>query len=421
MKNLAIERPTTLIKITKSDFEKDSLDESINKNLNYSSIDFYNLEDENDFEPNFDDSKMFNKMSTKDTEHYNITANMYLYEKSEIIKDERYPFKLVSNQFTKKNLIETKNGCLRRFFNDPSSKIKSSKIDNLFVISTLRFDLRVKSYVILDESILVYFLSENDSLSFYKQYYNFLELSFLQSCNWSPVLTPCLISNTNIIYSQEENQIDVELKNNIQQEIVYERKRFVEMVDHFNQLKSEFAKSELIKMAEDLSKGKTAFVFNNTKELAVGSKSNKIMQDAIKIMSGEEIDRIYECLEYDVVPISATKHGAYTVQTLLNYSTNASHRKMISKYFAKEGEFLLAHEIGNYTFQKLLSFDVDLVSSFFVSNFDDVVEHDLGLKVFRRCSEYLNKYKDILLDKLNSYATLPSGMVIQLRQIIINL
>ncbi|EQB61400.1 ribosomal protein hs6-type [Vairimorpha apis BRL 01] len=140
----------------------------------------------------------------------------------------------------------------------------------------------------------------------------------------------------------------------------YGRKRFFSQVEYFNNLKSGLSKVEILQMINDLDNCNIDFVFKDTKKLAVGSKSNKIMQDAIKIMSGDEISKTYDCLEYDIVPICSTKHGAYTIQTLLNYSTNKHHRRLISKYFKKEGEFLLAHDIGNYTFQKLLTFDPNL-------------------------------------------------------------
>jgi hypothetical protein len=225
--------------------------------------------------------------------------------------------------------------------------------------------------------------------------------------------------------SSENNTKEIhEIKIHTEEQVVekvYSRQRFENMVAKFNQLKSSFSKADLKAMLTDLEDRKTDFVFSNTKELAVGSKSNKIMQDAIKLMSGDEINMIYEKLEYDIVPISATKHGAYTIQTLLNYSTNNSHKKIISKYFAKEGEFLLSHEIGNYTFQKIISFDNKLACNFFLSNFQDVVKSELGLKVFKRCLEHLDEYKNDIFNKVNEYKELDMNVYTQLKQILKNL
>lgn len=382
MINFSIEKPTTLIKITKLEFETKCINDSIfTKN-----IDFYN--------DNFDESRIFN----------NLEENM---DEQQLYQEQ--PFKRKKSNIYVNGLIYKKN-----------SRTMSAEKDFNILKSTLKFDIRVKYFKLFDNDVLVYFFCELDALSFYMQYFNFFKLSFQQFCNWSPIQTDTFSEiKPKILYSKN-NKNTTTCKEDTET-IVYGRNRFFEAVEYFNNLKSNYNKNDLQQFSDDVSNNITDFAFCNTKELAVGSKSNKIMQEAFKIMSGEELDNIYDLLGYDIAAISASKHGAYTIQTLLTYSTNISHKQKIVKYFAKEGEFLLAHEIGNYTFQKLASYSQKLVCKFFINNFQDVVQLELGFKVFKRCIQYLSPIKEDLINCLTLYSSLSTGIIGQLKALILNL
>ncbi|KAF9764354.1 hypothetical protein NGRA_0619 [Nosema granulosis] len=423
--NSTIQQPTTLIKIRK--LCRENINENEEEVKIDSGIDFY------DFEFNKKDTADLLRGCEKSFEDFTLT-DAYKKPKVSSMFDSR-PLKgpVLS---PKEDLfihmpidVSSSVNYLKGSLCDSVQTIKKlskrptvADLDIDFVLDNLKFDLRVKEFEITRDYVLVYFFCKADSLSFYKQYFKYLDLSFGSSCDWlstSVQLTGSLdieIGNS-IVKEQIEVQNTKPCEKKVSEEETYCRKRFLDRIEYFNQLKSCFTKTDLKIMMINLEKGATDFVFSNTKELAVGSKSNKVMQEAIKIMSGEELDRIYDNLEYDIVPISATKHGAYTIQTLLSYSTNSSHRNYISKYFLKEGEFLLAHDIGNYTFQKILSFDSDLVYRFFISNFEDVVKTDLGMKVFKRCIEHLEDQKEELMNKIAEYKVVDYNLYTQLKQI----
>lgn len=434
--NSTIQQPTTLIKIRK--YCSENQEEPHGDVKLDAGIDFYNFEfnKKNGFD-------LFRGVSMKDFVPFSASKVLKIEDvcksgysmldigspcSQEKYCDEESFLKMPIDVSPTYNLCKDPlSACSRTSYDDfqANKKAKKLRVRNLdieFVVDNLKFDLRVKDFEITNEYVLVYFFCKADSLSFYKQYFKYLDLSFSSSCDWLSPSVPLTGSfDIEIGNSFAREQIGIQdakpYESEVAEEEVYSRKRFIERIEYFNQLKSCFNKTDLKIMMINLEKGETDFVFSNTKELAVGSKSNKIMQDAIKIMSGHELDKVYEHLEYDIVPISATKHGAYTIQTLLNYSTNSSHRNYISKYFAKEGEFLLAHEIGNYTFQKILSFNNDLVCQFFISNFDDVINTDLGMKVFKRCIEHLEDQKEELITKISEYKEVDNNLYSQLKQI----
>lgn len=407
--NLTIEKPSTLIKIAKTQNKEQLINTNIYKNFQHEGINFYNINLSNS-QYVLDESKILNDLSNmqgKFENDINETKNKKIkLWKLQNLKSLK-PKEIITNNFTF------------------SPYLLNSNIDQIFIFSTLKFDLRVKNFIIFDDYIMVYFFCLSDSLSFYRQYYHFFELSFQVINDWrSNSLDNLLEQEKKYLFSKKpfDEKNDFNYLNEIKSEKTeYGRKRFFSQVEYFNNLKSGLSKVEILQMINDLDNCNIDFVFKDTKKLAVGSKSNKIMQDAIKIMSGDEISKTYDCLEYDIVPICSTKHGAYTIQTLLNYSTNKHHRRLISKYFKKEGEFLLAHDIGNYTFQKLLTFDPNLVRNFFLSNFEDVLNSELGFKVFKRCSDHLEKCKNDIMKILLQRSDIPDATINQIRNIIAHL
>lgn len=310
-----------------------------------------------------------------------------------------------------------------------------------FIRTVLENDIRVKNARYVDGLVFVYFSTLNDSISFYRQFspyteicfshrYDFEQISltsscelgklmlvdyapdddFLDECTAKNVYSPLHImdgrplpsetcrgtTDTNIHIPSLALGIVPDCRRQSQQ-MVFEKK-----VEYFLSLRNFFSKNDMKTMAQSLQTGDTSFLFVNTKELAVGSHSNKIMQEAIKLLSDVEIARVIENLGYDIAPIAANKYGAYTVQMLISVSNTALTQNLLSRYFREFGRFLVTHEIGNYAVQKVLRFDPGLVYDFFLSNAAEVARCELGMKVLRRCLEFFPD-RTALLEKIQEH------------------
>lgn len=86
-------------------------------------------------------------------------------------------------------------------------------------------------------------------------------------------------------------------------------------------------------------------------------------------MNDDEICELIKCIGYDLAPISATKYGAYVIQSLILSSISKNSQNLISCYLEANGRFLITHEIGNYTIQKVLRFDEELIFDLFMKDF----------------------------------------------------
>lgn len=304
-----------------------------------------------------------------------------------------------------------------------------------FIRTALRNDIRVKNSRYIDGLVFVYFYTLDDSISFYKQFspyadmhfshrYDFERLSLLSS-EWQNVdlhaddflddpPTDGLFHLEHIgksgssasavaddilktkMHFHSSSSVDVEAPKPTL-EVIFNKK-----VEYFSSLKNFFSKSDVKVMMQNLEMGSVEFVFKNTKELAVGNQTNKVMQEAIKMLSEVEIAKVIENLTYDIAPIAANKHGAYTVQMLIAASNTTLTQGLLSKYFREFGGFLITHEIGNYAVQKILRFDPDLIFGFFMSNIANVTASSLGTKVLKRCLKFFSN-KKALLEKVQKY------------------
>jgi hypothetical protein len=153
-------------------------------------------------------------------------------------------------------------------------------------------------------------------------------------------------------------------------------------------------------MVQAIEAGSIDFVFRNSKELAVGCKSNKIMQEVIEHLSEKNLVRIIESLGDDIAPIAANKHGAYVVQMLISMARLPETQGLISRCFKRYGRFLIMHEIGNYAIQKIIRFDADLIFEFFESRILDVCGDELGVRILKRCMEFFPEEKCAMLQNI---------------------
>lgn len=160
---------------------------------------------------------------------------------------------------------------------------------------------------------------------------------------------------------------------------------FRKRVDYFNRMRSFFSASDVKKMQALYEGGQRDFLFLNTKELACGSASNLLMQGVVKAATEEQLCRIVEGLGPDIAAISATKYGAYTIQALILSALSPAAQRLISCCFEPFGEFLIDHQIGNYSIQKILHFDAPLVHEMYMRRMAQVIDSPLGLKILKKC------------------------------------
>lgn len=164
-----------------------------------------------------------------------------------------------------------------------------------------------------------------------------------------------------------------------------DRQQFLMRVSYFDRMKNFFSKNDVRKMELLHAEGRNSFLYLNSKEVSCGCFSNVIMQNAVKTISDDRLCEIITNLGFDIAPISATKHGAYTVQTILLSAATGRSQGLLSHYFSPQGAFLIDHSIGNYAIQKILRFDDELVYRMCVANLSSIVASPLGFKVLKRC------------------------------------
>ncbi|TBU18419.1 hypothetical protein CWI42_080400 [Ordospora colligata] len=320
-----------------------------------------------------------------------------------------------------------------------------------FIEASLKNDIRVKSTVFANDAIFVYFFTVNDSISFYEQFNMYAELSFSDLSGFEQILSmpfsewtslslstadgmcindDCILDNyvpveqcspkhfssnemKNLLfpgtiytelqdinpskmytgmYSTVESIVD---HNKILNEIIFEKR-----CEYFLSIRNLFSRADLKSMVQAIEAGNTEFLFRNTKELAVGCKSNKILQEVIEHLSEENLFRIVENLGDDIAPIAANKHGAYVVQMLISMAKLPETQCLISRCFKRYGRFLITHEIGNYAIQKIIRFDADLIFEFFESRIMDVCNDELCVRILKRCMEFFSDDKCAILQSV---------------------
>ncbi|ORD95604.1 hypothetical protein HERIO_2364, partial [Hepatospora eriocheir] len=173
-------------------------------------------------------------------------------------------------------------------------------------------------------------------------------------------------------------------------------------VDYFNKMRSMFPKNDVVRMKSIIDSGIKDILFLNTKELSVGTHSNILIQEGIKSMSENELYEIIKSLGIDIVPIAATKYGAYTIQTLLMNVKGKESLDLLCDNFSPLGQYLITDEIGNYTIQRLLRHREDIVYNLFVQDLESIINNPLGFKVLSRCLEFFVNNKENFLNKIKN-------------------
>lgn len=320
-----------------------------------------------------------------------------------------------------------------------------------FFLMGLKNDIRVRTFKYYNKMMYIYFWDVQDAISFYKQYFKIAEMTFASSyvferdfCRgfnndetdfqfnfYDKPASIEFLDNLDIrepFDCREKQNINnhftvqhhlpvvkiPERDENIKQKIQHIKKeepaevhftnctaskkeQFINRIDYFNKMKNFFSKNDVKKMEALLKSENFGFIFLNSKEISCGSLSNVIMQEAMKIISEDEKCMVIKNLGHDICPIASTKYGAYTIQSIIVYSESAQAQKLLSYYFAKYGEFLFSHEIGNYAIQKVLRFDEELVFELCAKSLQEIIENPLGLKVFKRCLCFFStKYETLI-------------------------
>ncbi|TBU08736.1 hypothetical protein CWI38_0001p0090 [Hamiltosporidium tvaerminnensis] len=297
-------------------------------------------------------------------------------------------------------------------------------------------DKRVKKYEKIFSSIYVHFWNIPDAINFYSQYYGVVPISFSSLIDTKRIFSPEDFESTRVFYEpwrnlQSQNEAEkitlsnlsvlmdvesIEMPEDDSEECLpldnlSENSTFEEKVSYFTKMSKFFSINEVKRMQSLASLGILDFIFINTKEVAVGMHTNIIMQTILKTLTQEQIFLVVNQLGYDIGPISATKYGAYVVQIIISLAESKDLQTSIVKYIGANGYRLLKHPIGNYSIQKILRFQPRFVLNLFLSNLTDLCSNELGIRVFRRCSEFFDDYLDEIKKRLETTPNIDSTMM----------
>lgn len=310
----------------------------------------------------------------------------------------------ILNRKPRNHVIQVKNGLLNRDF----------------ILQTLKFDIRVRRFEERDGSIMVEFDTVDSSLSFYKQYINLVDMNFLADFGYDIFFSDWKISgySSDLINGDFKPFVENIQKKDDRTHCISQGISMEELhsrIHYFNSLKSLYPEDKLQKantknnkiaekgvvdkLLEDAMRN-TDFIIENAKELAVGNTTNVPLQERFREMNEDEMCRFIDRLGNDISAISATKYGAYTIQALISACNTDKTRQLICKYFGENGKYLILHEVGNYSIQKILLFNPDYVFELIVSNLSLILGDFLGFKVLKRCIPALKNKKIQLKEKL---------------------
>lgn len=275
-----------------------------------------------------------------------------------------------------------------------------------FVIEALKHDLRVRNFRKNSESeITVFFYTIEESISFYQQYFKMTEMYFkyendLKICSSFDLNE--IVLNFDLypteIYSFKDVQISKPIK------VLETFEDFELRIDHFNKMKSIYSKGEIKRISNFMESSDFDYILINIKELCVGSATNLIIQSMIAEITDKQLCKLIKALGTDISAISCSKYGAYTIQKLIMACHSKKSQDLLVHNFGPQGRFLLCHEIGNYTIQRILLFNESYISDLFIKNLENMIQNELGIKVFKRCFELLKEKKGVVeaLGKLKS-------------------
>ncbi|ORD94697.1 hypothetical protein ECANGB1_150 [Enterospora canceri] len=296
---------------------------------------------------------------------------------------------------------------------------KMETIDmEMFLRKQIASDLRIREETSKGKKKLIEFWSIEDAIQFYKQYFSMFKMRFVGEFE----LYKCALINekdlnrTKMREFYEKNEIfkakNIEIEHEESFVLDYYKpgkkqstemnetltcKRFMERVQFFNNMHNLFSKNDAKKFKLLLERGVDDFLYQNTKELCVGMYTNVVVQDHLQRMSETDIQNLIMKMEGDIAPIAATKYGAYVIQRIILCVKSTNNQKLLCNFFMKNGLYLICHEIGNYTIQKLLIFNNKEIRSLFLDNLAYITENPIGHKVWTKNIKYfMDEENDIL-------------------------
>lgn len=298
-----------------------------------------------------------------------------------------------------------------------------NKLSMQFFITNLQNDSRIKHFEQVEKEIIIDFWNVRSSISFYKQYIDYIEMNFIDKYNkykrttfkpfivnnipWREpsktcstfldYLTPCKVTVkidhalSDTIQKSLQKGLDTDDKNEtFEDRIIY----FSSLSKHFNQYETKIIQIKIENEDYD-------YLLKNAKELSVGHHTNVNFQEVVKKLPTDLLNSIVEKFEYDIGPISATKYGAYVIQNLVLHVQNDCTKELIKKYMAPNLKELLKHPIGNYSAQAIINFDYQFILDAFLKNFTELVNNELGFKVFKNCFFSFEKERKLIKEMLN--------------------
>lgn len=320
--------------------------------------------------------------------------NKRVNEIDRILESRSGQIKLGSNavidfydMINKKNKIECKTEEMHSIHDFSKQDEEIRRMD--FYIVALKNDLRVRNYWQRRNEIFVRFWTAGEAISYYKQHIELLEMEFTEIWEFQSERQEAEG------YAKIVKECSRVEQNNL-------KKEFDMKVGLFEGLKGFFTKNEIKRMEEMSGEGDFEFIYDKGKEVACGCASNVIMQQAVRKMTDEQLCKLLTCLGQDIVPLAATKHGAYSVQAVLENAHSQLSQCLISSNFKKYGKFLMCHEIGNYSIQKLLFFNRSLVFELCLANLREIVSSPLGIKVLKRCVSFFHDWHGRIARELKS-------------------
>ncbi|KAM0676364.1 hypothetical protein GVAV_000329 [Gurleya vavrai] len=292
---------------------------------------------------------------------------------------------------------------------------KNIEIKNTLFLINLDFDKRIKSYKQIDKLLTIEFWSVSECISFYKQYIVSYDMKFINKWQYKygveiersvyqnyPWREPnCNLAFYNNITHPCKMTLQVKYKKiDVKPKKINDGSCFALKVEYFKSLSKHFDAYELKVMQLNAENEDYDFIFRNTKELAVGLSTNMLFQETLKNLSKKDLVMVINRLGYDIGPIAATKYGAYVIQTLITLIKDKDEQDLIINYIKNNIIELLKHPIGNYSAQAIANFDSNFLFEIFIDNMTELLNDDLGFKVFKNCLTFFESQNSLIKKKI---------------------
>ncbi|EPR79886.1 hypothetical protein SLOPH_2264 [Spraguea lophii 42_110] len=252
-----------------------------------------------------------------------------------------------------------------------------------FLSVSLENDSRVKEHEILYDKINIKFYNLNDSLSFYRQYSLYFDVKFLTD-DFFEIEEPGDSSIFNFPGIKSKIIEAGEPKKEFNK-LEYIKDPFLQKVEYLNTCKKIYCSFD-VKIFSDMVKNRDIdFIFNAGPEILVGANTNMVVQEAIRIMSLEELELFIEKIGIHFGAISCTKYGAYVTQSIFSKDLNQTINDLLFKWTEDDAYDIFIHPVGNYTMQKILINDSNVLFNFYEKFEKKLLTNNFGLKIFKKC------------------------------------